>query len=237
MEPSSRGRWCPGGRAEHLDSENSHLFTQTPQIPEQQHPSCHPFVTFPLILLLPARIPERLILKHAKWCHIQTPGKIQKTSSQTAAGCRLHRSLQRKFQHEWSSPNYHYKKCFWISNQKKKKKTNFFLLTENFTCSCNKIICFGIFIYDSNQELTFNIKLSLPPENKVKPSLMSYCKCYGMSKQSAEATYVFSLYLCLLFHVAYHTSGLFKNKCLVLFGRDSFLLIRVIFYLYSTYFL
>lgn len=39
-------------------------------------------------------------------------------------------------------------------------------LTENFTCSSNKIVCFGIFIYDSNQELTLDIELSLPPENK-----------------------------------------------------------------------
>lgn len=100
MEPSSRGRWCPGDHVEHLDSENSQLFTQNLQIPEQQRPSCRPFVTFSLILFLPARIPERLILKHVKWCHIQTPGKIQKTSSQTAAGCRLHRSLHRKFKYQ-----------------------------------------------------------------------------------------------------------------------------------------
>lgn len=46
-------------------------------------------------------------------------------------------------------------------------------LTENFTCGCDKIICFGIFIYNSNKELTLNIKLSLPPENKVKLLLMS----------------------------------------------------------------
>lgn len=47
-------------------------------------------------------------------------------------------------------------------------------LTKNFTCSGNEIVCFGIFVYDSNQELTLDIKLSLPPENKVKSSLMSY---------------------------------------------------------------
>lgn len=46
-------------------------------------------------------------------------------------------------------------------------------LTKNFTCSSNKIVCFGIFVYDSNQELTLDIKLSLPPENKVK-SLMTH---------------------------------------------------------------
>lgn len=57
-------------------------------------------------------------------------------------------------------------------------------LTEDFTCSTNKIVCFGIFIYDSNQELTFNVELSLPPENKVKPSLLSYSKCHSRSKQS-----------------------------------------------------
>lgn len=49
-------------------------------------------------------------------------------------------------------------------------------LTKNFTCSGNEIVCFGIFVYDSNQELTLDIKLSLPPENKVKSSLMSYWK-------------------------------------------------------------
>lgn len=54
-----------------------------------------------------------------------------------------------------------------------KKKT----LTENFTCSGDKIICFGIFIYDSNEELTLNIKLGLPPENKVK-LLFTHCKCH-----------------------------------------------------------
>lgn len=36
-------------------------------------------------------------------------------------------------------------------------------LTKNFTGSGNEIVCFGIFIYDSNQELTLDIKLSLPP--------------------------------------------------------------------------
>ena len=58
---------------------------------------------------------------------------------------------------------------FLISTIRQKKKES--LLTENFTCSSNKIICFGIFIYDSNQELTFDIELSLPPGNKVEPSL------------------------------------------------------------------
>lgn len=58
------------------------------------------------------------------------------------------------------------------------------LLTENFACSCNKIICFGILIYDSNEELALNIKLSLPPENKGKLLLKSYSKCHSRSKQS-----------------------------------------------------
>lgn len=43
---------------------------------------------------LPARIPEHLIPTHARWCHIPTPGKIQKTSSQTTARCLRHRSLK-----------------------------------------------------------------------------------------------------------------------------------------------
>lgn len=55
-------------------------------------------------------------------------------------------------------------------------------LTENFTCSSNKIICFAIFIYDSNKELTLDIELSLPPENKVKPLFMSYSKCHSRSR-------------------------------------------------------
>lgn len=58
------------------------------------------------------------------------------------------------------------------------------LLTKNFACSCNKIICFGILIYDSNEELALNIKLSLPPENKGKLLLTSYSKCHSRSKQS-----------------------------------------------------
>lgn len=87
---------------------------------------------------------------------------------------------------------------------KRRGKKTTFLLTENFARGSNKIICFGIFIYDSNQELTFDIELSLPPENKVEPSLTSYCKCYGTSKQSAEASYTFSLYSCLLYLVADH---------------------------------
>lgn len=106
-------------------------------------------------------------------------------------------------------------------NGGEKKKTTF-LLTENFTCSSNKIICFGIFIYDSNQELTFNIELSLPPENKVEPSLTSYCKCYGTSKQSAEASYRFSLYSCLLLLVADHREILKKKGSVQSFSLDTF---------------
>lgn len=112
------------------------------------------------------------------------------------------------------------------------------LLTEDFTCGSNEIVCFGIFIYDSNQELTFNIKLSLPPGNKVKPSLMSFCKCYGARKQSAGAAPAFPFYSCLLFPVAYRTGRLKKEmfsspprskekKCRVLIS-----LLTVIFYLY-----
>lgn len=36
-------------------------------------------------------------------------------------------------------------------------------LTKNFTGGGNQVVCFGIFVYDSNQELTLDIKLSLPP--------------------------------------------------------------------------
>lgn len=52
---------------------------------------------------LPARIPEHLILTHARWCHIPTLGKIQKTSSQTTARCLPHRSLKymKKFLNLW----------------------------------------------------------------------------------------------------------------------------------------
>lgn len=39
-------------------------------------------------------------------------------------------------------------------------------LTKNFTGGGNEIVCFGIFVYDSNQELTLDIKLSLPPEKQ-----------------------------------------------------------------------
>lgn len=135
-------------------------------------------------VFLPARIPEHLILKHAKWCRTQTPGKIQKTSSQRAAGCPQRRSLPSKFKHkEILQTNIITKITFLINI--------ITVLTENFTRGSNKIVCFGIFIYDSNQELTFNIQLSLPPGNKVKPSLMSFCKCYGARKQSAEAAPAF----------------------------------------------
>ncbi len=45
---------------------------------------------------LPAGIHEHLILTLARWCHIPTLGKIQKTSSQTSARCPLHRSLKHR---------------------------------------------------------------------------------------------------------------------------------------------
>lgn len=52
---------------------------------------------------LPARIPEHSILTHARWCHIPTLGRIQKTSSQTTARCLQHRSLKytKKFLSWW----------------------------------------------------------------------------------------------------------------------------------------
>lgn len=50
------------------------------------------------------------------------------------------------------------------------------VLTENFTCSSDKIVRFGVFIYDSNEELTLDIKLGLSPENKVKLLLLNHRK-------------------------------------------------------------
>lgn len=46
-------------------------------------------------------------------------------------------------------------------------------LTEDFTGRSNEVVCFPIFIYDSNKELTLNIELSLLPENKVKLTILS----------------------------------------------------------------
>lgn len=43
-------------------------------------------------------------------------------------------------------------------------------LTQNFTCSCNKIVRFSILVYDSNKKLTLNVKLSFPPANTETPS-------------------------------------------------------------------
>lgn len=104
------------------------------------------------------------------------------------------------------------------------------VLTENFTGGSNEVVCFGIFIYDSNQELTFNIKLSLPPGNKVKPSLMSFCKCYGARKQRAEAAPAFP---CGLSHVEIKKEMFAsplrskEKECRVLIAA-----LTVIFYLY-----
>lgn len=54
---------------------------------------------------------------------------------------------------------------------------------------------------------------------------MSYCKCYGTSKQSAEASYKFPLYSCLLSLVADHRRTFLKKEP---FGS-------VIFCLYISY--
>lgn len=64
-------------------------------------------------------------------------------------------------------------------------------LTENFTCSGDKVVCFGVIVYDSHKELTLNVKLSLPPENKAK--LLFFSRSRNQCGQNAQAAKSFSI--------------------------------------------
>lgn len=112
---------------------------------------------------LPAGTPGHLSPAHVIWCHSPTPGKTQKTSSQTSARFLLHRPLKnrnRLINHLFISLIISL--LFTFATQTKHLQP----LTQNFTCSRNKIVGFSIFVYDSNKELTLNVELSLPPANR-----------------------------------------------------------------------
>lgn len=62
--------------------------------------------------------------------------------------------------------------------------------TENFACSSNKVVCFGIFIYDSDKELTLYIELRLPPDNRKKKiellDIILTCDYYLCNKETVD---------------------------------------------------